>query len=84
VLDPRAIQKAARLYWGVADAKMSGAALTSGKAGGNLAAKPEAPAPIEQVPDYPTHAVTANVATASVATPSVATLMEIVGVPGEP
>lgn len=64
VLDSYALAKAAKLYWGNPDAKMSGAALTSGKAPATPA-PPPAPSPTSA--PGPTSAA-----------PSVATLMEMV------
>lgn len=72
VLDAYALAKAARLYWGDPNAKMSGAALTSTKVGGNAgAAAAHTPGPVTPPPaPAPT--------SASTAIPSVATLMEMV------
>jgi hypothetical protein len=82
VLDSYAMAKAARLYWGNPNAKMSGAALTAGKAPakivpppapGPTSAAPVAPAPVQQPVQEPgQQPATVNAA------PSVATLMEMV------
>jgi hypothetical protein len=49
VLDEHALVKAARLYWGTANAKMSGAALSGTKSTGNIK-PPAAPAPTSAEP----------------------------------
>ena len=75
VLDAYALAKAARLYWGDPNAKMSGAALTSSKVGGNVspaaAAAAHTPGPI-------TPPAAPSPTSGAMPTPSVATLMEMV------
>lgn len=75
VLDAYALAKAARLYWGDPNAKMSGAALTSSKVGGSVstatAASAHTPGPI-------TPPAAPSPTSGTMPTPSVATLMEMV------
>ncbi len=77
VLDSYALAKAARLYWGDPNAKMSGAALSSGKVGAPT--PPPAPSPTSADPAQadPHGFNTAHLHDAH-QTPSVATLMEMV------